>query len=386
MQQENHKKHALLSASGCNRWWNCPGSVEATKDTPRSTSKFAAEGTLAHALAYEVLTKVQSFEQLEARIGETVMVEDFEIEITEEMCEAILIYIRVVENNLIRGAIIKYEEQMDLSHLHPEMDMMTCDCVIHAPFQSLTVIDLKYGKGVSVSAVENKQLLMYALAASKEADVDEVRLIIVQPRSTGEAVKEFTLTAAELRKFGEELKLKAYEAMLPGVKRVAGSWCKFCPAQATCDAARQKVQGIIAHDFDDPAPKPHLPTPESMGLVRIKKILESAEYVTDWLTQCEAYAKQCILNGVRVPGYKLINKYGHRKWVSEEIVRAEFETELGEKLFTEPKLKSPAQVEKIVGKDRMEGLTERPSGPALVPEGTKGEEYTVNIIKPEHDF
>lgn len=383
MTQEN-KKHALLSASGCRRWWNCPGSIAATKDMPRTTSQYAAEGTLAHQLAYEILTRQSTYEQLENRVGETVMVEDFEIEITEEMCEVILIYLRAIETKITPGAVVEYEKQMSLAHLHPEMDMMTGDCVIYEPFKTLTVIDLKYGKGVSVSAQENKQLMMYALAAYQNADISEVTLVIVQPRVAGEAVKESTLTHTDLQTFGEELKLKAYEAMLPGASRYAGTWCKFCPAMATCPAARQRVQDIIVHDFDDP--KPTLPKPNTMGLVQIQKILDAASYVKDWLAECESYAKQCILDGVKVPGYKLINKLGNRRWVSEEIVRGELEGQFGDKIFTEPKLKSPAQMEKLVGKGKLEGLTERPSGPALVPEDAKGEEYTVNIIKPEDDF
>lgn len=47
--------HALLSPSSAVRWMTCPGSVALTKDMPDTSSKFADEGTLAHALAERAL-------------------------------------------------------------------------------------------------------------------------------------------------------------------------------------------------------------------------------------------------------------------------------------------------------------------------------------------
>ena len=41
----------------------------------------------------------------------------------------------------------------------------------------LSIIDLKYGRGVKVSAVDNEQLLIYGLAALREGSADQqVRL------------------------------------------------------------------------------------------------------------------------------------------------------------------------------------------------------------------
>src|SRR5690606_30590166 len=49
----NHakRKHALLSASGSERWLNCPGSVRLEQDFPDTTSPYAQEGTAAHELS-----------------------------------------------------------------------------------------------------------------------------------------------------------------------------------------------------------------------------------------------------------------------------------------------------------------------------------------------
>lgn len=44
-------KHALLSASGAHRWLLCTPSAQLEQKFPASTSAYAEEGTVAHALA-----------------------------------------------------------------------------------------------------------------------------------------------------------------------------------------------------------------------------------------------------------------------------------------------------------------------------------------------
>ena len=45
------RKHALLSASAAARWLNCTAAPHFEAQFPDSVSEYAAEGTLAHALA-----------------------------------------------------------------------------------------------------------------------------------------------------------------------------------------------------------------------------------------------------------------------------------------------------------------------------------------------
>ena len=44
-------KHAVLSASGAHRWLLCTPSAQLEQKFPASTSTYAEEGTVAHALA-----------------------------------------------------------------------------------------------------------------------------------------------------------------------------------------------------------------------------------------------------------------------------------------------------------------------------------------------
>ena len=45
------EKHALLSASAASRWLTCTAAPRFEEGLPESTSTYAAEGSLAHAIA-----------------------------------------------------------------------------------------------------------------------------------------------------------------------------------------------------------------------------------------------------------------------------------------------------------------------------------------------
>ena len=47
--------HAILSASSSSRWLACPPSARITAELPETTSIYAEEGTMAHALAEKTL-------------------------------------------------------------------------------------------------------------------------------------------------------------------------------------------------------------------------------------------------------------------------------------------------------------------------------------------
>jgi len=96
--------------------------------------------------------------------------------------------------------------------------------------------------------------------------------------------------------------------------------------------------------------------------------------IAEWAKAVHVYATtQATEFGVKIPGYKLIQKTGRRAWTDEMVVENEFEHEFGDVIY-DKKLKSPAQLEKIVGKDRVKELVSIPEkGLELVPDSAKGE-------------
>src|SRR5690606_39589774 len=107
-----------------------------------------------------------------------------------EMESAITDYVEIVEERFLaaksrsKDAIVLLEERLDFSYLIPE-GFGTGDVVIISE-GILEIIDLKYGKGVPVSAEGNPQMRLYALGALDGFgwmyDIREVRMTIVQPR------------------------------------------------------------------------------------------------------------------------------------------------------------------------------------------------------------
>ena len=99
------KKHANLGASKAERWMNCPGSVALEADLPNTSSEYAREGTAAHEVAeqcllsgkdaIDFLDEIITVTETEIIWGKETQV-PYEIEVTEEMCEAVQMFVSYV--------------------------------------------------------------------------------------------------------------------------------------------------------------------------------------------------------------------------------------------------------------------------------------------------
>ncbi|MBW1672053.1 MAG: DUF2800 domain-containing protein [Deltaproteobacteria bacterium] len=387
-------EHSILGASSCERWWNCPGSVEAVKKYKNEESKYAAEGTVAHGIIANELEMIYPRKQisgvlgkalspkvresLDKKIGDTVMQGDFEIEITEEMVDAVMEFLQLVAEEADPGCVIKIEERVDLSKENKHL-FGTSDVVIIKPFEWIKVMDFKYGAGIKVNAWENKQGLFYLTCAWEGEDVEHGEVIICQPRKEN-GTSRYAVTHEQYQKFKYELIVSADEALKKKAVRVAGAWCKksFCPAFADCPAADNMAHEIVARDFDSPI------APDKLSISKIQMVLEKAEFITAWMNAVNARAKELMLAGEDIPGFKLVQGYGHRKWQSEASVEEDF-ADLGDKLFEKPKLKSPAKLEKLIGKDKIADYAYKPeTAVKLVPDSAKGDPLQINV-KADYD-
>lgn len=267
--------------------------------------------------------------------------------------------------------------RFEISHLDPEA-LGTCDAVICTPSGSIVVMDLKYGQGHIVEVDGNKQLLYYALGAfydlpkADRADVWDVELVIVQPRARGdEPVKRAMLGRSDLLDFEKGLKDAIGRVRSGATDTEAGPWCKWCKAKPVCPTLRADVSRKAGLEFGAIETEPVvLPEPAAMGPDRIAALLKNAEDIKDWTDSIMAYAYHMAERGYDVPGYKLVQGRANRRWIDEATVKSKYEAEFGERLFNR-KLKSPAQIEKLFGKDRaneLEELFTRPEGKrTLVP-------------------
>ena len=384
--------HSPFGASSAKRWLTCPGSIQAIKKAPKPPpSVFAAEGTAAHELAEVCLiNKVDANHYL----GETF--NDFEV--TEEMCEAVQVYLDYVLAAWGKGteSTLYIETKFHLVDWHYLLFGTNDACIIDKKNKTIHIIDYKHGQGVSVDVEDNEQLKYYALGALEEleGDFEHVVLTIVQPRAPHPdgPIRTWETTPEHLREFGKHLVYGIDTAQHTDALLSAGSHCKFCPALPTCPAVKQHTQEIAQIEFKDD-PVVNLPNASDLEETQLAKILVSSDLIREWLASVETYAKLISERGQKIPGYKLVQKRAHRKFSDpDKVVRvlaSMLDQEAYEEMFTDPTLRSPAQVlKKLKGldedKSELEELIVVPdSGLVLVPEkDPRGavDQYQVDFI------
>lgn len=371
------KKHAVLSASGAHRWMMCPRSARLEQKFPDDPSPYAAEGTEAHALAEAVLTRYLKGGDAAVSCPD------------KEMQEAVQQYVDVCIEKIGEAraasadAQILVEEHLDFSRYVPH-GFGTGDMVMVSD-KYFEVVDLKYGKGVPVSAVGNPQIRLYALGMYEAYGwlygADEARMTIVQPRL--DSVSTEILPCKELVEWGERLRKIAILAYSGKGKFCAGEHCRFCRARRTC---RARSDYMLSEVREDLMPGPELKDDE------ISSILQRAKLIKNWLDDIESYAHGQALEGKVWPGMKLVEGRSVRKITDDALAvkRLEGDGHPAEDIFKPAALRSITDLEKLCGKkhftELMEGLIDKPKGkPALVPESDKRPAMEIHDIREDFD-
>lgn len=348
---EKIKEHSDIGASSCERWWNCPGSVALIKKAPEQEKSFAAaEGTGAHELAEKALKIVKTGATMDiyAEIGKTSMVDGHEIEITEEMVDGVIVYLKAISYEASRYgtnySFLSIEEQFQL-----DIDKEAWgrnDASLYIPFDRLIIWDLKFGKGIVVEVKDNKQLKYYALGAMKGKDIKEVECVIVQPRAyhPDGPVRKFKYSVEELKEFEKELKVAITRTKMIGAKLHAGEHCKFCPALVICPDVKAEANELAVRDFKNVS---------TLDLQMMIKLAEMSPRIVDFLKEVERHLQAKAEKGAEVPGFKLVKARSNRKWKSEQRVVNEFiKSKYGGNLMEAAKLKSPSKLDKVFGAER----------------------------------
>ena len=355
--------HAILSASGAHRWLACTRSARIEAELPDNAGAAAAEGTLAHEVAEQRLKNLLTKEPITIKLDE----------IDAEMQEAVDRYVDTCMEKINEAwrespdAEVHVEERLDFSEWVPE-GFGTGDMVIMSD-EYIEVIDLKYGKGVPVSAVGNPQMRLYALGLYAKYGTlygaDKVRMTIVQPRL--DSISSDELTVKELLAWGNDVVgPKAQLAWKGKGDFVAGDHCRFCKARATCrKLAEYELEGIKEDT-----------RPSQLTDIEIAEIVQRADDIKKWLTSVEEFALQQALDGTEWPGLKVVAGRSVRKITDVERA-AELLTSGGyTDIYKPQELKTLTALEKLVGKkklaDILADVIDKPAGkPTLVPESDK---------------
>jgi hypothetical protein len=350
------KAHSVLGASSSHRWIHCPGSVELAKKAPTpKTSVYAMEGTAAHELAEKCLISKKSPKDF---LGKEIL----GFKVTDEMVEAVNLYVDTIRKER-KGQRIMVEQRFDLSWLYPGMFGTNDACIYHPDKFLLRVYDYKHGAGIAVDAVDNSQLVYYAIGASKEIlkthSIKEVEMIIIQPRAFHRdgPIRRWTIPFKELKKWAKRIKAAAEMTKMEDAPLYPGEHCRFCPASGLCPEQYKQTQLQAQTDFEK------VPDPRLLSIEDVSRVVKAAPMIKKFLASCEKVALEAKLNGKEVPDIKLVRKRADRKWVESDDLD-ETLIALGisdDELYTMKRI-SVAQAEAKLDKKSIKDLWEKKEG------------------------
>lgn len=365
------EKHALLSASSASRWLTCTAAPRFEEGLPESTSTYAEEGRLAHAIAeLKVLKKftVMTGRTYTTRLNKLKKDALYD----QEMDKTTDLYLEhLTEQAMLYDSspTVVAEVKVDFGEYAPE-GFGTCDCVMIGG-DTLSITDYKHGKGVPVSAVGNPQMRLYALGALKRYapvfgdTIKQVRMTIDQPRL--DSYTSDLITVEELRAWGESIKPIAQKAFSGLGEFVPGEHCRFCRGKAQC-RARANVNSAL-EDFKDCVPagsvKPGEFVPQVHSYItpngnEVHPLLSDAEIgdllirgqqLVQWYKDLEEYATKALLDGKPIEGWKLVAGRSNRTFTDQDAaIKAVIAAGYDEVLVYDRKPKTLSELEKLMGK------------------------------------
>jgi len=372
----------------------CPASIAAEEGLPDTTSDYADEGTAAHFLGEQCLSKELNTSEFLGR--KIIVLEEGDAGFADEdtglrgtisntfavdadMVEYVQKYVDSVREFVGDGVLLT-ECRMSLTPITGEEDAYGTSDAVGVLDDELQVHDLKYGQGKVVEAEENEQLMIYALAALEEygylGDFKRVRLVIHQPRL--HSLKEWDCSVEDLLAFRDIVFDAAQLASSGGCLAMPGEkQCTWCKAKSNCPALDAFVKEAISQDFENLDGVQ--PVPEDLDLSTLGAKRSAVSLIEMWCKAVCAKTEEHLHRGETVPGWKLVQgKRGHRAWANKEEAEATLKSmRLKQEEMYSFNLISPTVAEKVL-KDsprkwkRVQELIVRPEGsPSVAPESDK---------------
>lgn len=356
-------EHSPLGGSAAHRFMNCEGSFLLQRELIEAgeleniESEYARLGTAAHELGAKALTT-----------------ETEPYEFLGEMCngylagwpggislDAVQIYFSecmgILARRKERGNLM-IEQTIHLPEIHPLL-RGTVDFGFWSMLDGIDLRDYKNGEGIGVSAPGNKQLLYYGylmilqiLSGGQELPREmRVGLGIVQPNFYGvfEAPDVWETTVGFVLDWGQN-------ELLPRMKTLTDTpregwfdddafkpadWCQFCPAMLECPKHQSAFVSYAQADEE------FITMLSDADLDRFYGMREQARRFQKAL---ENTVHHRLIGGSRIPSAKLVEKKVNRVW--KPGAAAALKAAFGEKAFTVPEVKSPAQIEKLSSRGR----------------------------------
>ncbi len=431
--------HAGAGPSGAERWMNCTMALSAARAfletlSPNQAIEFAKsgtaarQGTTAHSVgeveANFVLGRVDQAEVDNTLMDLTISPEFEDEAYDHEMAEYVAEYVDLVKSYAQErgGDTVQIERRVGaaipLVGVHEgEVYVIrgSADLTVDpTPTErSLVVGDLKYGEGIDVDVDENPQIRQYALGVLGEyiddegsltVDIDTIVYHIIQPRLGG--IKTWSESVDDLLTWRDEVLAPGLTKSLYGAPEGATYEpselaCQWCPARGSCPALTEQRVNEAAELFDVIVDAEYtdgpgaFPETASLTNDRLGELLTMAKGIKDIYSDLREEAQRRLHRGDAVPGFHLVNYSPGRHW-SENIGDDPMATLSGilpintaKKLFTEPALMSPPQVEKVLGKEvfpKVESLIVKPEKRPVISTGPNDRRKAWEGKPPEQMF
>lgn len=378
----NHtnRKHAKLSASGSHRWMNCTPSVNLSEGFKSEYSIYAAEGTLAHEFADVELryyNKELTDEQYHFSLDTLRKHELYTDEMEEQVAKYTQYCIDIFETTLGEDVltIMSIEERLDLTR-YVRDSFGTGDMIIVGN-KTLHIIDLKYGKGVPVSAYKNSQLMLYGLGAylayGPIFEIDKVIVHVGQPRL--DSFDSYEISVGELLFWAEEVEVKAKMAFEGLGELRAGDWCRWCKIKERCPEYSGLKAKMAFEEFQ-------LELPEMLSDEDLMRIYKDIKQLKEWVNAIDSYVKKSAIQGtLEHPGYKVVYGTAKRSWADTSAVLKVLRSKgFKDEQITNTKIKGIIAIQDLMSQDEFDeafsGLVKKPQGaPTLVPNSDAREEF-----------
>lgn len=354
--------HHAMGPSSSDKWITCAGAYLAEQGLPDTVSSYAEEGTAAHTLAEWVLNDPEV--NCDDHLGDHIMLGADKVDyyVTEEMADAVQEYVDYVRNlhNKVGGELF-VEVKVDISRIWPG-NFGTSDAIIVGEDDTLYVIDLKYGAGITVNAHKNNQGLCYAIGAYDSFDkteyaIKDIEVHIVQPRK--DHIDSYALTAKALLKWADKAYAAYLETQKPNPKRTASpKGCQWCKAKGDgCKAYVEMNFSVLVDDFaeyndiDEAIDKAEIKDSENISLESMIKISKMSTSIKGLLDSVNEMLTVRALAGEKIDGHKVVRGPGGRFFKDVDAAYKSFTTVFDKDIVAPRVLKTPPQLEKLKDKD-----------------------------------
>lgn len=391
-------KHSLRGASSAQRWLNCSGSILLTERLAeqglisKGTNRPAAEGTAAHLV---LSTCLEDGTDAADMAGMEIEVEELVFIIDQEMVDGVQECLDWTRNTMaeceLAGEEPKLYVEKGMTSIFDGEVYGTADIII-VTNKRIIVVDFKYGRGVTVEPDSDQNAYYIYLALENYAD-DQVHDMpveswIAQPRipHPDGTIRCYKTTAGAIVNWWMDTVLPGIEATRdPTSLLTMGSHCKWCPNKVHCPALQDET---FSFQLDQPVATL---TDDELGA-----LLDKLEAIKAFQPTLEFEALRRARQGDKIPGRKLVRKKANRIFRDQLLVASEdnpdemvvlqFDEEVkktfGDAAYAEPKVKSPAQLEKVTpgGKTFVQDWAHKPdAGLTLAAEGDKRVEVRPNV-------